>query len=96
MDEGTKEQHRAMRARLGPPQATVATAHKSARVVYHLLKHCDAFQADSVLAYQRKRRERELKHLTRRANKFGYTLLPAAARDCVKTPNSGIFARASY
>jgi hypothetical protein len=27
---------RAMRARLGPQQASVATAHKSARVVYHL------------------------------------------------------------
>jgi hypothetical protein len=43
MDEGTKEQHRAMRARLGPQQAIIATAHKNARVVYHLLKHCDAF-----------------------------------------------------
>jgi hypothetical protein len=51
MDEGTKEQHRAMRAQLGPQQATVATAHNSARVVYHLLKHCDAFQADPVVAY---------------------------------------------
>jgi hypothetical protein len=28
---------RAMRARLGPEQAIVATAHKIARVVYHLL-----------------------------------------------------------
>jgi hypothetical protein len=27
---------RSMRARLGPQQAIVATAHKSARVVYHL------------------------------------------------------------
>ena len=34
---------RAMRARLGPQQAIVATAHKIARVVYHLLKHHEAF-----------------------------------------------------
>ena len=30
--------YRAMRARKGPQQATVATAHKIARIVYHLLK----------------------------------------------------------
>ena len=30
--------YRAMRARLGPKQAIVATAHKIARMVYHLLK----------------------------------------------------------
>jgi len=70
---------RAMRARLGPQQATVATAHKMARVVYHLLKHRDAFQAESMVEYERKRRERELKHLTRRAHQLGYTLIPVAA-----------------
>jgi hypothetical protein len=50
-----------MRARLGPQQAIVATAHKSARVVYHLLQHCEAFTAESAAEYMRQRRERELK-----------------------------------
>jgi transposase len=70
---------RSMRARLGPQQAIVATAHKIARVVYHLLKHHEAFKEESAAAYTRQRHERELKHLTRRASKLGYTLTPAAA-----------------
>jgi transposase len=69
---------RVMRARLGPQQAIVATAHKIARVVYHLLKHHEAFTAESATAYTRQRRERELKHLTRRASKLGDTLTPVA------------------
>ncbi len=69
--------YRTMRARLGPHQATVATAHKIARVVYHLLKHRVAFQAETAAEYDGKRRERELKQLTRRAQKLGYTLTPA-------------------
>ena len=38
---------RAMQARLGLQQATVATAHKIARMVYHLLKNREAFKDES-------------------------------------------------
>ncbi|HSX79069.1 MAG TPA: IS110 family transposase, partial [Candidatus Saccharimonadia bacterium] len=65
---------RAMRARLGPQQAIGATAHKIARVVYHLLHHHEAFKAEAATVYTRQRRERELKHLTRRASTLGYAL----------------------
>ena len=65
-----------MRARKGDEQATVATAHKIARIVYHLLKYGEAYEAESVDAYEQKRQERELRQLTRRANKLGYTLAP--------------------
>ena len=65
-----------MRARLGPQQAVVATAHKLARVVYHLLKYREAFCAESAEEYDRQRQDRELKYLNRRANKFGYQLMP--------------------
>jgi transposase len=68
--------YRAMRARKGPEQATVATAHKIARTVYHLLKYGEAYEAESADAYEQKRQERELRQLTRRANKLGYTLAP--------------------
>jgi transposase len=73
--------YRAMRARKGPQQATVATAHKIARIVYHLLKYGEAYEAESADAYEQKRQERELHHLTRRVAKLGYTLttLPATA-----------------
>jgi transposase len=66
--------YRAMRARLGPKQAIVATAHKIARIVYHLLKTGEPYREESDTEYERKRQERELKHLTRRAHKLGYSL----------------------
>jgi transposase len=73
--------YRAMRARLGPKQAIVATAHKIARIVYHLLKTGEPYREESDAEYERKHQERELKHLTRRAQKLGYTLnvIPATA-----------------
>ena len=66
--------YRAMRARLGPKQAIVATAHKIARTVYHLLKTGEAYQEQSAEEYDHKRRERERRQLERRAQKLGYTL----------------------
>ena len=66
--------YRSMRARKGPQQANVATAHKIARVLYHLLKYGDPYVEESAAAYEEKRRARELHQLTRRANKLGYTL----------------------
>jgi hypothetical protein len=33
-----------MRARLGPQSAIVATAHKIARIIYHLLTHRTSFR----------------------------------------------------
>jgi transposase len=66
--------YRAMRARLGPKQAIVATAHKIARIVYHLLKTGEPYREESDTEYERKRQERDLKHLVRRAHKLCYTL----------------------
>jgi hypothetical protein len=54
------------------------TAHKIARIVYHLLTYGEAYQAESAEAYEQKRQERELRQLSRRAQKLGYTLTPAA------------------
>ena len=71
--------YRAMRARLGPKQAIVATAHKIARTVYQLLKTGEPYQEQSAAEYDHKRQERERKHLERRAQKLGYTLAPMPA-----------------
>src|SRR5215212_678017 len=76
--------YRAMRTRLGPKQAIVATAHKIARTVYHLLKTHEPYREESGDEYERKRRERELKHLARRAQKLGYALTAVPDR----TPES--------
>ncbi len=67
-----------MRAKLGPQQATVATAHKIARVVYHLLKNHEAFEETTVAEYTQQCRNRELRYLERKAAKLGYTLAPQA------------------
>src|SRR6266545_5932350 len=80
--------YRAMRARLGPKQAIVATAHKIARIVYHLLKTGEPYREESDAEYERKRQEREIKHLARRAQKLGYTLtaVPATAPETHPEP----------
>jgi transposase len=71
---------RAMRARKGPQQATVATAHKLARTVYFMLLRGEPFREERADVYEAKRKERELKQLTRRAEKLGYQLAPAPAK----------------
>jgi hypothetical protein len=80
--------YRAMRARLGPKQAIVATAHKIARIVYHLLKTGEPYREESDADYERKRQEREIKHLARRAQKLGYTLkaIPMTAPESPPEP----------
>jgi hypothetical protein len=70
---------RRMRAKLGPQQATVATAHTIARVVYHLLKNHEPFTETTVSEYTQQCRDRELRTLERKAAKLGYTLAPQPA-----------------
>lgn len=72
-----------MRAKLGPQQATVATAHKIARVVYHLLKNHEPFAETTVAEYTQQCRDRELRFLERKAAKLGYTLAPHPATSTV-------------
>ncbi len=74
---------RRMRAKLGPQQVTVATAHKIARVVYHLLKHHEPFMETTVAEYTQQCRDRELRYLERKAAKLGYTLAPQAPTSAV-------------
>lgn len=76
--------YRAMKARLGPQQAVVATAHKIARIVYHLLTTKEPYREECVEEAEQKRQERELKQLTRRAAKLGYTL--KAVEEVVPAP----------
>jgi transposase len=67
---------RRMRARLGAPKAITATAHKLARIIYHLLKTGSAYD-DSVFArnellYQ----QRHSAHLRKQARELGFSLVP--------------------
>jgi len=68
--------YRRLRARLGPSQATVATAHALARVVYRMLKYQVEYEPLSVNEYQRQYEAQQLKYLKKRAAKFGFQLVP--------------------
>ncbi len=69
-----------MRARLGAPKAITATAHKLARIIYHLLKTGTAyddtvFARNEVLYHQR-----HAAHLRKQARELGFTLVPLPAQ----------------
>lgn len=69
--------YRRLKGRLGPAQALVATAHKIARTVYHMLKHRVPYHDIGAAAYNQRFREREMQYLQKKAAKLGYQLLPA-------------------
>jgi transposase len=71
--------YRRLRARLGPAQATVATAYAIARVVYRMLKYKVEYDPLSVNEYQKQYEEQQLKYMRKRAAKLGYQLLPVPA-----------------
>ena len=70
--------YRRMRARLGPQSAIVATAHKRARIVYHLLTHRTPFHDLSAREYERRTRDRDIAVLRNKAAKLGLTLVESS------------------
>jgi transposase len=76
--------YRRKRAQGGPMFAQVATAHKIARIVYHLLKYHVQYEEIGAEEFVRKQRERDIAVLRRKAAKLGLTLnetppMPAVA-----------------
>jgi len=68
--------YRRLRARKGPTHAITATAHKLARILYHVLKHRTPYQPQSQELYEHHLRQRAIRHLKRTATRLGFTLLP--------------------
>jgi transposase len=68
--------YRRMRARKGPTPAITATAHKLARILYHVLKHRTPYHPQSQETYDQHLRHRAIQHLKRTASRLGFTLLP--------------------
>ncbi|XHR30476.1 MAG: hypothetical protein ACFUZC_07915 [Chthoniobacteraceae bacterium] len=65
-----------MKARLGVPKAITATAHKLARIIFHLIRDGTAYD-DSVFAQQDERhRQRKLRYLTKQTAECGCSLIP--------------------
>ena len=70
------EFHRKMKWRLGAPQAVTATAHKLARIVYHMLSSKEPY-SETVLAHcDQQASTRAETRLRNQAAKLGFQLMP--------------------
>jgi transposase len=67
--------YRRMRSKLGGAQAITATAHKLARIFYHLWKNKDAYIDVGVEAYEEKYRQKTLSYLKKKATALGFDLV---------------------
>jgi transposase len=65
---------RRMRARLGAPKAITATAHKLARIFFHLWKTAETYQDLGADYYEQKYKERVIKNMKKRARQMGFEL----------------------
>jgi hypothetical protein len=68
--------YRRMRTKHGGPKAITATAHKIARIFYHLLKYKEEYHDPGQDYYEQKYRERVIRNLKRRAKDLGLYLVP--------------------
>ena len=70
--------YRRLRGRLGAPQAITATAHKLARIVYHLLTTGQTYDESVFLREDQKQAQRQERHLRKQAKSLGFQLTPIA------------------
>jgi hypothetical protein len=68
-----------MRAKLGAPKAIVATAHKLARIIYHMLTSRQAYDPSVFDEMERKRVEYVKAKLQAQARAIGMQLISAKA-----------------
>jgi transposase len=66
--------YRRMSARLDGPQAITATAHKVARIFYHLWKHGGIYQDPGALYYEQKYKQRVINNMIRKAKQLGFQI----------------------
>ena len=71
--------YRTRAARSSSEQAIVATAHKIARALYHILKYREPFNPLSLRTMDQRRKQGEVKNLQKRAKALGFTLQPLTA-----------------
>ena len=68
-----------MRGKLGAPKAITATAHKLARIYYHLVTTKTAYDESVFAANEELHQKRRLARLKREAAEFGFELSAIAA-----------------
>ena len=67
--------YRRKRSQCGAAKAIVATAHKLAKAIYHMLKHGEEYVARGAEEYEKQYRARLLKNLARQAKTLGCEVL---------------------
>lgn len=67
--------YRRLRSRLGAPKAITATAHKLARIFYHLWKSGGEYSDLGADYYEQQHRERLVNHLRKKAQVLGFNLV---------------------
>jgi transposase len=72
---------RRLKSRMGTAQAITATAHKLARLVYTLLKHGTDYVQQGLQEYEARYRDREVRHIARKARELGFDLVPATGNE---------------
>ena len=71
--------YRRMRSKLGPAKATTATAHKLAKMLYHMLKEKTSYRERGAAYSVPRDQERTLKQLRKQAKDLGFDLVPQAS-----------------
>jgi hypothetical protein len=71
--------YRRMRAKLGAPKAITATAHKLARIYYHLVTTKQAYDESVFAQNEARETKRRVERLKREATALGFELAPKAA-----------------
>lgn len=73
------EYYRRMKAKLGPPAAITAAAHKLARIIYHMITTGQAFDPEIVAKQDEKQQLKREARIRRQAREFGYELVKIQA-----------------
>jgi transposase len=66
--------YRRMSARLGAPEAITATAHKLARIFYHLWKNGGTYLDQGPLYYEKKYKEHVINSMIKKAKQLGFQI----------------------
>jgi transposase len=75
-DEALGDYYRRFRGKFGPPKAITATAHKLARIAFHMVTTGDAYDESVFAKAQQKHRLHQENRLRSNALKLGYKLVP--------------------
>jgi len=71
--------YRRMRAKMGAPKAITATAHKLARIIFHLLGTRQAYDESIFSKHELQHRHRRELRLRNHARRLGFDITPASA-----------------